>query len=253
MPESVAAGSEAQAPASPGSSAPAAPVSATPPAPAAPVPVAPPPAEAVPTKAVEPKPAEPVKAESAKAEVKVELISKADQLKLPEKINEAESEFLKGKLETTAKSLIENKMPLAEAQKVFENQLQNFREIAAYGDARLKAMADAWDKQILSDAKLGGENLNRTSQLAERALTTLFGKDFYEKELKGLYLIHNPEVIKGLVKFAENAGDAALVSLGDKPTPPPSPAQTIGQKVYSGKDGKPYDPMNPGPQTLKRY
>ena len=226
---------------------PSAPATETTPAavtPAAPVVPAATPVVPQPTGEAKPEPVAPVPAEAkvepAKPEVKVELISKADQLKIPEKLGEAEVEFLKGKLEATAKSSIEGKMPLAEAQKAFENHLQTFREVAAFGDARLKAQLTAWDNAVKLDPKLGGDNLNRTSQLAERALTTLFGKDFYEKELKGLYLFHNPKMVEGLVKFAEAAGDSTFAGFGDKPEKQ-EVALTPGEKVY----GKNYDPMNP--------
>jgi hypothetical protein len=190
-----------------------------------------------------PKPTEPVKTEPPKPEAKVEFLSKSEQLKLPEKIAEAEAEYLKGKLEQFAKTAIENKMPLAEAQKAFENNLQSFRDVAAFGDARIQAMKNSWLDQIKGDKILGGDNLNRTNQLAERALVTLFGKDFYEKEMKGLYLINHPEAVRGLVKFAEAAGDASL-NLGDKPTPPPEKPLTIGERVY----GKNYNPMAVSPK-----
>ena len=149
-----------------------------------------------------------------------------------------------------AKSSIESKLPLAEAQKALERKLQDFRDVATFGDARIQAMKASFVEQIKTDPKLGGDNLNRTTQLAERALTTLFGKEFYEKELKDFYMTSHPDYVRGLVKFAENAGDATLVALGEKPTAPVK-ALTPGQKVYQGVDGKPYDPMNVGVQPKK--
>ena len=228
---------EQSAPASPGAEA-AKPVEQAQPTPAAPVT---PPPTGEPPKPEPPKPTEPPEVEPAKPEVKPEIVSRAEQIKLPEKLGEVEAEFLKTKLEQFTKTAIESKMPLAEAQKAIENQVQLFRDVAAFGDARLKAQQETWISQIKTDKDLGGDKFNRTSQLSERALTTLFGKDFYEKELKNLYLINHPEIVKGLVRFAEKAGDAFLPPLGDKPAAPEKPL-TLGEKVY----GKGYDPMNVG-------
>ena len=154
-----------------------------------------------------PKPTEPVKTEPPKPEAKVEFLSKSEQLKLPEKIAEAEAEYLKGKLEQFAKTAIENKMPLAEAQKAFENNLQSFRDVAAFGDARIQAMKNSWLDQIKGDKILGGDNLNRTNQLAERALVTLFGKDFYG-------------MIIGFVvpRFCSSSTSLTTVGFADSPT-----------------------------------
>ena len=240
MAESAVAEAPVIAPATPAPVTPA--VSATPATPAV-APEATKPTVEVKAEPEAAKPAEPAKVEPAKP---IELISKADQLKMPEKLGEAEVEFLKSKQDAIAKSSIEGKVPLAEAQKTFENQLQNFRDVAAFGDARLKAMQATWVEQIKTDPKLGGDNLNRTTQLAERALTTLFGKEFYEKELKRFYMTSHPEYIRGLVKFAENAGDASLVALGEKPIAP-AKVLTPGEKVY----GVGYDPMNPKPMPKK--
>ena len=192
-----------------------------------------------------PKPAEPAKVEPAKPEVVAELISKADQLKIPEKLGEAETAYLKSRLEAIAKSSIEGKVPLAEAQKALEGKLESFRDVAAYGDARLQAQRESWMNDIKNDPKLGGDNLNRTNLLAERALTTLFGKEFYDKELKNLYLTSHPEVVRGLVKFAEASGDATL-TLGEKPVAPVKQL-TPGQKVY----GENYNPMQVQAQPKK--
>jgi hypothetical protein len=197
-------------------------VQATPAAQAAP-PVAPPPA------AVE-KPVE-------KAP---ELFADAKQLKMPDGINEVEKGFINEWLGKSSKTAVDGKQPLTAVQGEMESKFNTFREVAAFGDARIKAQQAEWDNSIKSDPKLGGDNLNRTSQLVERSLKTLFGDAFYESEVKANFFFHHPEVVKGLVKFAEASGDSVL-NMGEKPDPPKFVPKTLGEMAYGPKDK--YDPM----------
>jgi hypothetical protein len=172
-----------------------------------------------------------------------EVFADVKQLKIPDGISEAEKEFLNGWLGKASKTAVDGKQPVTAVQVELETKLNTFRDVAAFGDAQIKAQQTAWDNAVKSDPKLGGDNLNRTSQLVERSLKTLFGDTFYESDLKANFFLHHPEVIKGLVKFAEQAGDPSL-TLGNKPAAGKWEPKNIGERVY----GANYNPMKISPQ-----
>jgi hypothetical protein len=195
-----------------------------------------PPVAAPPAAGTEEKPApKPAETPAVKAP---ELFADVKQLKMPEGINDVEKGFLNEWLGKASKTPVDGKQPITAVQGDMDSKFNTFREVAAFGDSRIKAQQAEWDNSVKSDPKLGGDNLNRTSQLVERSLKTLFGDTFYESEVKVNFFFHHPEIVKGLVKFAEASGDSVL-HMGEKPDPPKVEPKTIGEKAY----GLNYDPM----------
>ncbi|MGH2612056.1 MAG: hypothetical protein ACRDFB_03280 [Rhabdochlamydiaceae bacterium] len=182
----------------------------------------------------------PVVPETPKAETE-KFFSDAKEISMPKEISEAEQDFMSRSIGAIQKMAIDGKMTVKNVQAEVDKRLSMFKEVAAYGDSRLKAQVESWTNEIVADAKLGGNNLNKTSQLVERSLVSLFGKDFYESSLKDLYLLKHPEAVRGLAKFGESISDPEL-HLGDKPAPPAEKPLSLGQRVY----GKDYNPLRVG-------
>lgn len=187
-------------------------------------------------------------AEKAKAEAlkngnpaDKDLDVSAEKLKLPENLEETASDYLKSRQASIAQFAKENKLSLSQAQKMLEADATSFGNVAAFGDARMKAKAEAWKAENQTDKTLGGAAYDANSVLAERALRTFFGNEFFDAELKNLHLTQHPTVFRQAIAFARQVGEARLVQ-GEKPTQKDAP-KTLGESVY-GKRGVPggYNP-----------
>lgn len=184
----------------------------------------------------------------AKLKVEQALLISADKLKLP-----ANSLIQPARLSEIAEQAKKEGLSLEQAQARLESEHQLGVRFQTEGQARMKAQGEKWLSEIQKDPNLGGQNFEKTNDLATMAIYGHLGEEegkAFMADLRALNVQANPRLIKLLASIGSKMEPKALVS-GTGTKTDGKPLQPW-EKVYAPntKEGK-YDPRVASGQNRK--
>ena len=119
---------------------------------------------------------------------------------LDDKAVEAVTEFAK-----------ENKLSKEQAQAVLQRESDLISDVQEFQKSEHKERVEGWAETVRTDSELGGDNFNKTAELAKRAVDA-FATEEFKKELAVSGYGNHPEVVRVFAKIGESLESKALIT-----------------------------------------